>query len=571
MWWFPSGNGSTPAAHMSKGRNGGWVPRIPLPLVLPSLNRGVGFTHEERRRLGLVGRLPPGVLTLEQQAERVWLQLQSAPTDLARNVLLDQLHYRHEVLYFKVLLEHLPELLPVVYTPTVGEAIQRFSEEYRGQRGIFLSIDHPEEIAESFATLEFGPDDVDLIVCTDGEAILGIGDWGVGGIEISVGKLAVYTAGGGIDPRRTIAVSLDVGTDNDQLLDDPFYVGNRHRRCRGAEYDEFIGRYVETVHRLFPHAMLHFEDFGPVNARAILKKYASDYCVFNDDVQGTGAVVMAAVYAGLQVTGIPMREQRVVVFGAGTAGIGVVDQIRDAMVTDGAGVEQAAAQIWPIDRQGLLFDDMDDLRDFQRPYAKDRRRSGVQPGRRVDLVEAIELAEPTILLGCSAVPGAFTKEAVEAMTASTDRPLIFPLSNPTSRMEAVPADLLAWSSGKALLATGSPMPPTEYEGARYRIGQANNALVFPGIGLGVIVAAAQRITPRMLQAAAKAVAQLADPTQPGAGLLPGIEDLRGISAVVAEAVYEAAVEDGVATKTHANVKQAIFDTRWLPRYDGRSD
>lgn len=545
----------------------GCIPRIPLAMVLPSLNRGVGFTHEERQRLGLVGRLPPGVLTLEQQAERVWLQLQSLSTDLARNVLLDQLHYRHEVLYFKVLLEHLPELLPVVYTPTVGEAIQRFSEEYRGQRGIYLSIDDPDAIEESFETLQLGPDDVDLIVCTDSEAILGIGDWGVGGIEISVGKLALYTAGGGIDPRRTIPVVLDVGTDNEQLLTDPFYVGNRHARRQGAEYHEFIQRYVETAHRLFPHAMLHFEDFGPANARAILDKYSPNYCVFNDDIQGTGAVVMAALYGGLRVTGIPMRDQKVVVFGAGTAGIGIADQIRDAMVADGTTVEQATAQIWPIDKQGLLFDDMDDLRDFQVPYAKNRRRLGVGAGQRVDLLEAIGMAAPTILLGSSTVPGAFTREVVEAMVACTERPLIFPLSNPTSRMEAVPADVLAWSGGEALVATGSPAVPVEYEGTFYRIGQANNALVFPGIGLGVIVGGAERVTKRMLNAAAKAVAQQSDPPQPGYAVLPDIDDLSAISAVVAEAVYHAAVEDGVATKKHGNVKQTIFGTRWLPRYD----
>ena len=300
----------------------GRVPQIPDALATPSLNRGVGFTHEERRRLGLTGRLPSGVLTLEQQAERVWRQLQGMPTNMARYLHLDQLHYRNEVLYFKVLSEHLPELMPVVYTPTVGEAIQRFSGEYRGQRGLYLSIDHPEEIAESFETFGLGPDDVDLVACTDAEGILGIGDWGVGGIQIVVGKLALYTAGGGIDPRRTIAVSLDVGTDNEQLLNDPFYVGNRHARRRGADYEEFIQNYIETVHRLFPKAMLHFEDFGPGNARAILDKYSSDYCIFNDDVQGTGAAMVATLYSGLKVTGIPMRDQKMVIFGAGTAGIG---------------------------------------------------------------------------------------------------------------------------------------------------------------------------------------------------------------------------------------------------------
>jgi malate dehydrogenase (oxaloacetate-decarboxylating) len=542
------------------------VPQVPVALATPSLNRGVGFTHEERHRLGLTGRLPSGVLTLDEQAERVWRQLQSMPTDLGRNLLLDQLHYRHEILYFKVLSEHLTELIPVVYTPTVGEAIQRFSTEYRGQRGLYLSIDHADEIAEAFETLKLEPDDVDLIVCTDAEAILGIGDWGVGGIEISVGKLALYTAGGGINPCRTIAVSLDVGTDNEQLLQDPFYVGNRHARRRGAEYDAFIQQYVETAHRLFPHALLHFEDFGPVNARKILATYAPDYCVFNDDVQGTGAVVMAALYAALRVTRRPMRDQKVMVFGAGTAGLGIADQIRDAMVADGATVEQATAQIWPIDKPGLLFDDMDDLRDFQVPYAKNRGELGVAAGQRIGLVEAIKLAAPSMLIGTSTVYGAFTRDVIEAMTAAADRPLIFPISNPTSRMEAMPSDIIAWSHGKALVATGSPIAPVLHHGTTYVIGQANNALVFPGIGLGVIVAGATRVTKGMLDAAAKAVAGQADPFRPGGALLPDVDNLRTTSAVVAEAVYHAAVADGVATKAGGDVVQTILDTMWTPEY-----
>lgn len=543
----------------------GRAPHVPDALATPSLNRGVAFTHEERRRLKLTGRLPPGVLSLTEQAERVWLQLQGMATDLARNLLLEQLHNRNEVLYFAVLSEHLPELMPVVYTPTVGEAIQRFSEEYRGQRGLYLSIDRPDEIAASFSTLELGPEDVDLIVCTDAEAILGIGDWGVGGIQIAVGKLALYTAGGGIDPRRTIPVALDVGTDNEQLLQDRFYVGNRHARRRGAEYAAFIRRYIQTAHRLFPHAMLHFEDFGPANARAILVTYP-EYCVFNDDVQGTGAVVMAALYSASRVTGIPMRDQKVVVFGAGTAGIGIADQIRDAMVADGASVEQATSQIWPIDKQGLLFDDMDDLRSFQVPYAKRRTLAGVGPAEQVGLAAAVKLASPTLLLGCSAVPGAFTREVVEAMSASTERPLIFPLSNPTSRMEAMPADVVSWSKGKALVATGSPVAPVVYDDTTYLIGQANNVLVFPGIGLGVVVAGARRVTHGMLDAAAKAIAQQADPALPGASLLPDVRNLRAVSAVVAEAVYCAAEKDGVATKKHDDVVQTILDTMWRPEY-----
>ncbi|AGB24608.1 malic enzyme [Mycobacterium sp. JS623] len=541
-------------------------PHLPDALATPSVNRGVGFTHEQRRELGLTGRLPSGVLSLEQQAERVWQQLQRLGTDLDRNLLLDQLRSRHEVLYFKVLSDHLTELMPVVYTPTVGEAIQEFSDECRGQRGLYLSIDQPDEIAEAFQTLGLAPDDVDLIVCTDAEAISGIGDWGVNGIEIAVGKLALYTAGGGIDPRRTIAVSLDVGTDNEQLLNDPFYLGNRHLRRRGAAYDEFLENYIQTADRLFPNAILHFEDFGPTNARAILDMYVADYCVFNDDVQGTGAVVMAALYSAEKVTGIAMSDQQVVVFGAGTAGLGIADQIRDVMVSNGATVEQAYARIWPIDKPGLLFDDMDDLHEFQKPYTKNRAKLGVGAAERVGLLDAIKMVSPTILLGCSAVHGAFTREVVEAMVASTPRPVIMPLSNPISLLEAMPADLLAWSDGKALVATGSPIAPVEHDGTSYRIGQANNVLVFPGIGRGIIIAGAQRVTKRMLDAAAKAVAGKADPMEPGASLLPDIKDLRATSTAVAAAVYHAAVEDGVATKKHHDLVRAILNTMWVPEY-----
>ncbi|CDO89583.1 NAD-dependent malic enzyme [Mycobacterium triplex] len=545
----------------------GHVPRIPIAMSSPSLNRGVGFTHEQRQRLGLTGRLPSAVLTLEQQADRVWHQLQSMSTDLGRNLLLEQLHYRHELLYYKVLEDHLPELMPVVYTPTVGEAIQRFSDEYRGQRGLFLSIDEPDDIADAFQTFGLGPDDVDLIVCTDAEAILGIGDWGVGGIQIAVGKLALYTAGGGIDPRRCIAVSLDVGTNNEQLLQDPFYLGNRHARREGAEYDDFIKRYIETANRLFPNAILHFEDFGPINARKILTTYGDDYCVFNDDVQGTGAVVVAAVHGGARLTGVPLRDQKTIVFGAGTAGIGVADQLRDAMVDDGATPDEATSAIWAIDKQGLLFNDMDDLRDFQVPYAKDRRQLGVAAGERVGLVDAIKLASPTLLLGCSTVFGAFTREVVEAMTASCERPMIFPLSNPTSRMEAMPADVLAWSNGRALVATGTPVAPTEYNGVTHTIGQANNVLVFPGLGLGIIVAGARRLTRAMLHAAAKAIAGQASPTNPGDSLLPDVQNLCAVSCAVAEAVYRAAVDDGVATRKHDDPRQVALDTMWRPEYD----
>jgi malate dehydrogenase (oxaloacetate-decarboxylating) len=543
------------------------APHIPEALTSPSLNRGTAFDHGQRRALGLTGRLPSAVLTLEDQAQRLWQQLQGLPSDLARNLLLEQMHNRNEVLYFKVLSEHLPELLPVVYDPTVGAAIEQYSDEYRGQRGVFLSIDRAGEIAESFNTLGVGADDVDLIVCSDAEAILGIGDWGVGGIQIAIGKLAIYTAGAGVDPCRTIAVSLDVGTDNETLLNDPFYLGNRHARRRGADYDAFIKSYIETAHALFPNAMLHFEDFGPEHARAILARYSPDYCVFNDDVQGTGAVVMAAVYSGLKVAGTAMAEQTLVVFGSGTAGVGIADQVRDAMIADGATPEQASAQVWLVDKQGLLFDDMDDLRDFQTPYAKNRQQLGVGDDR-VGLVDTIKMASATILLGTSTVHGAFTRDVIQAMAASTQRPMIFPISNPTEKIEAMPADVLDWSGGKALVATGIPVDPVTYDGITYQIGQANNFLVFPGLGLGVIVAGAQRVTKGMLEAAAKAVAHQADVSTPGAALLPNVRNLRALSAVVAEAVYSAAHADGVATEKPDNVVQAIADTMWQPCYDG---
>jgi malate dehydrogenase (oxaloacetate-decarboxylating) len=431
---------------------------------------------------------------------------------------------------------------------------------------VYLSIDRPDEIAKSFQTLGWDPDDVDLIVCSDAEEILGIGDWGVGGIQIAIGKLAIYTAGAGVDPSRTIAVSLDVGTDNATLLNDPFYLGNRHARHRGADYDAFIQSYIETAHNLFPNAMLHFEDFGPEHARDILARYSPDYCVFNDDVQGTGAVVMAAVYSGLKIARSPMADQKLVVFGSGTAGVGIADQLRDAMIADGATEAQATAQVWLVDKQGLLFDDMDDLRNFQAPYAKNRKRLDVADSERVGLVETIKMASPTILLGTSTVHGAFTRDVIEAMAVSTERPLIFPISNPTEKIEAMPADVLDWSGGKALVATGIPVAPVEYDGTVYEIGQANNFLVFPGLGLGVIVAGAQRVTKGMLEAAAKAVAHEADPSAPGAALLPNVKNLRALSAVVAEAVYAAAHTDGVATKKPDNLVQAIADTMWQPIY-----
>jgi malate dehydrogenase (oxaloacetate-decarboxylating) len=533
----------------------------------PSVNHGVAFTQQERAELGLVGRLPAAVLSLDQQADRAYLQLRAQPTDLAKNVFLEQLRDRNETLYFKLLADHLAELLPVVYDPTVGDAIEEYSQEYRQPRGVFLSIDHLEDMEAAFGGLGLGPDDVDLIVCSDAEEILGIGDWGVGGIQIAVGKLAVYTAAAGIDPRRVIPVSLDVGTDNESLLNDALYLGNRHARVRGADYDAFIEKYLQTVSSLFPKALLHFEDFGPENARRILVTYGDRYRIFNDDMQGTGAITLAAVLSALKVTGIPMREQKVVVFGAGTAGVGIADQLRDAMIRDGASEGAATAQVWLVDKQGLLTSGMTGLRDFQKPYARSAAEvAGWDGGGAISLLETIGHVKPTILVGTSTAHGAFTREVVEAMSAAAERPIIFPLSNPTSRIEAMPADIITWSRGKALVATGIPVPPVEYAGLTYQIGQANNALLYPGLGLGTNVAQASKVTAGMLLAAAQAVAGQVDVSEPGASLLPEVENLRASSATTAVAVVRAAAADGVAASGVGNPVQAVQDAMWQPAY-----
>ncbi|MEU2376344.1 NAD-dependent malic enzyme [Streptomyces misionensis] len=544
------------------------TPAIPGVLVDPLRNRGVAFTPEEREALGLTGRLPSGVLALEQQAQRAYQQMQAQSGDLAKNVYLEQLHDRNETLYFRVLVEHLVELLPIVYDPTVGEAIEKYSHEYRSPRGVFLSIDRPDDMEKAFATLRLGPGDVDLIVCTDAEEILGIGDWGVGGIQISVGKLAVYTAAAGIDPRRVVPVSLDVGTDRRSLLEDPLYLGNRHHRVRGADYDAFIERYLETASSTFPDALLHFEDFGPGNARRILEQYGGRYRIFNDDMQGTGAITLAAALSAVKVSGVRMRDQKLVVFGAGTAGVGIADQLRDAMVRDGADPKQAAAHVWLIDKQGLLTGGMDGLRDFQQPYARDPDEVAdwARDDGAISLLETVRRVEPTILLGTSTVHGAFTREVVQAMSEGTERPIVFPLSNPTSRIEAMPADVIAWSGGKALVAAGIPVPPVEYDGTTYQIGQANNALLYPGLGLGTIVSGASQVTSGMLLAAAQAVADQVDPSGPGGSLLPPVENLRESSAVTATAVAKAALDDGVATSKPADVSKAVREAMWQPVY-----
>jgi len=556
-------------------------------------NRGVAFTAAEREALGLTGRLPSGVLTLDQQARRAYQQLQLQGGDLAKNVYMEQLHDRNEVLYFKVLLDHLAELLPVVYDPVVGDAIEQYSHEYRRPRGIYLSIDRPDDIEAAFGTLGLEPGDADLIVCSDAEEILGIGDWGVGGIQIAVGKLAVYTAAAGIDPRRVIPVSLDVGTDNEGLLNDPLYLGNRHARVRGAAYDAFIRKYLEVASSLFPGALLHFEDFGAGNARRILVSYRDKYRIFNDDMQGTGAVVMAGLFNALKVTGTRWRDQQVVILGGGTAGAGIADQIRDQMARDGLDADQATRRIWIVDLPGLLAEDMgESLLDYQRPYARPaaevsgwaRTPVAVDPSAAIRWPEMAALRQaraasgiitlptvvgqvkPTILIGASTAHGAFTRQVVEAMSAAVERPVIFPISNPTSQIEAMPADIITWSRGRALVATGLPIAPVNYAGVTYSFGQANNALLYPGLGLGTVVSGASTVTDGMLLAAAEAVAGQVDVSAPGASLLPAVENLRASSATTAVAVVAAAMADGVATAKPDNPVQAVQDAMWQPVY-----
>lgn len=483
------------------------APQPPI-VTNPLTNRGTAFTADQRHRLGLVGRFPSAVETLDQQASRAYSQLESLSTDLERYVFLDQLHNRNETLYYKILIEHLAELLPVVYDPTVGEAIKMWSRDYRRSRAVYLSVDRVEDVRPSFEELGLGPDDVDLLVVSDAEEILGIGDWGVNGTDISVGKLAVYTAAAGIHPERTIAVNLDCGTDNEALLNDPAYLGNRHARVRGERYDALVDEYLSVAAELFPRALLHFEDFGPSNARRILQANRDTYRIFNDDMQGTGAIVIAAVVSGMRVTGQTFADQRLLVYGAGTAGTGMADQIHAGMLREGLSDDEARSRIWLIDRNGLVTDDMEGLPDYQRAYARPAAEVagwGEERGR-IGLLETVRRVHPTILIGTSTDHGAFTREVVEAMCAGVERPIILPLSNPTERIEAMPSDVIAWSRGAALVATGIPVEPVDYEGRTYTIGQGNNALLYPGLGLGTIVSGASQVTDGMLLAAAQAVA-----------------------------------------------------------------
>jgi malate dehydrogenase (oxaloacetate-decarboxylating) len=539
-------------------------------LRIPRLNRGTAFTLEERERFDLIGHLPTGVTPLEAQLQRSYHQFLRAETDLDKFAFLSALRDRNTVLFYRLLSEHLEEMMPIVYTPTIGAAIIAFSQSYQRLHGVFLSIDHPEQIERSLQGQGRNPEDVDLLIVTDSEGILGIGDQGVGGIQIALGKKSLYTAAAGIDPNRAVAVVLDVGTDNLSLLSDPLYLGLRRSRVRGQRYDDFLEAFVAAATAVFPHAMIHWEDFGAANAHRVLERYRDRVCTFNDDVQGTAAVVAAAALAAVRSQGQRLRDQRVVIHGAGTAGVGVADLLRDLMIEEGASPQQAMAAFWGLGSRGLLTTALGDrIRPFQQPYARPASESAawtLDVEGHIGLGDVVRNVRPTILIGTSGQAGAFTEAVVREMAAHVERPVIMPLSNPTSLVEATPADLLAWTEGRALIATGSPFAPVRLGDREYRIAQANNAFVFPGLGLGVAVCRATRVTDRMIAAAAEAVAGLATTAQPGSALLPQISELRMVSATVAIAVARAAERDGVATRPLDNPVQDVLDAMWTPVY-----
>lgn len=535
----------------------------------PFLNKGSAFSKEEREDLGLDGLLPSRVMTLDEQVKRAYEQYSMRTTNLFKNGVLYDLYNRNVVLFYRLLRDHLAEMLPIIYTPTVGEAIKTYSHTFRRPGGMYLSIDDPEGIEKAFYNLDQPKNGIDLIVVTDSESILGIGDQGVGGINIAIGKLAVYTAAAGIDPSRVLPVVLDVGTNNQALIADPIYIGNKFARVRGNRYDEFIDLFVQAARKFFPEVLIHWEDLGNVNARKIMDKYGDTILTFNDDIQGTGAVTLAAVMSALKVTGESLRDQRIVVFGPGAAGIGNADQLVDAMVLEGLTKEEAYERFWAIDYRGLLTDETQDVLKFQKPYVRkaeevrdwDRNEDGL-----ITSAEVVPRVKPTILIGTSGQAGAFTEEIVKEMAKHVERPIIMPMSNPTALAEAIPENLIKWTNGKALIATGSPFANVNYNGVTYEIGQSNNAFVFPGLGLGAIVAKAEIISKGMFAAAANAVAKMSDTNRLGASLLPSIEKLREVSEYVAIEVAKAAISEGIARADIKDVEKAVAATMWEPVY-----
>ena len=537
----------------------------------PLLNKGTAFSAQERKELGLSGLLPPEISTLESQVKSAYTQYGRLPDSLSKNIYLTALHDRNEVLFYRLFSGHLREMIPIVNDLTVGLAIEHYHHECRRPRGIYLSIDHLDGIEDAFRNLGAGPGEIDLILATDAEQILGVGDWGVGGIEVSIGKLAIYTAAGGVDPTRVIPVMLDPGTNRESLLSDAMYIGNRHPRVRGEEYDNFIEAYVQAVSKLFPGALLQWEDFAPENGRRILEKYRNRICTFNEDMQGTGAIALAAAISAVRVSGVPLRQQRVVVFGAGTAGVGIADQMRDAMMREGLSADEATRRIWCVDRDGLLTSDMSShLLDYQISYARPAGEGKTwqidRHGHGAGLAEVVHRVQPTILIGASGSPGSFTQAIVQEMSAHTERPIIFTLSTPAARAEANATDLIAWTEGRGLIAMGAECPPVTYKGATYVIAQMSNSMLYPGLALGAIVSRATRVSNGMFAAAANAVSSLVTVRQQGASLLPHIDDLRSVSMTVAGAVAEAAQAEGLAGIKLQDIVRQVKDAMWQPDY-----
>ena len=531
----------------------------------PFKNKGTAFTQEERQELGLVGLLPPYVQTLEEQAAQTYAHMHQKTTDLEKRLFLMEIFNTNRTLFYYLFSQHLEEFNPIVYDPTIADTIENYSELFVDpQYAAYLDINHPENIEATLKNAA-GDRDIRLIVVTDAEGILGIGDWGTNGVDISVGKLMVYTGAAGIDPASVLPLVIDAGTNRQSLLDDPNYLGNRHERVRGDRYYDFIDQFVETAERRFPKLYLHWEDFGRGNAANILNKYKTKIPTFNDDIQGTGIVTLGGIFVAMDIAGEKLTDQVYLCYGGGTAGAGIASRVLREMVVDGLSEEEAYKRFFMVDKQGLLFDDMDDLTPEQRPFAK-IRSDFANADKLTDLLEVVKTVKPTILVGTSTQPGTFTKEVVEAMCENTERPVIFPLSNPTKLAEATAKDLIEWSNGKAFVATGIPSADVEYNGVTYVIGQANNALIYPGLGLGMLASEASLLTDEMIGAAAHALSGIVEITKPGAPVLPPFKYVAEVSLKVATAVAKKAQEQGLARAAEQDMEKAVREFRWTPKY-----
>lgn len=531
----------------------------------PFLNKGTAFTMEERKELGLLGILPPYVQTIEEQAEQAYQHFLRKPSNLEKRHFLMEIFNTNRTLFYYLFNQHIVEFNPIVYDPVIAETIEEYSELYVDpQYAAYLDINHPENIEETLKNAA-GDRDIRLIVVTDAEGILGIGDWGVQGVDISVGKLMIYTAAAGIDPASVMPLVIDAGTNRKELLENPMYLGNRHERVTGDKYYEFIDKFVQTAENMFPKLYLHWEDFGRSNAANILNKYKKKIPTFNDDIQGTGIVVLGGIFGAMDITGEKLTDQVYLCYGGGSAGAGIADRVHAEMVSEGLTPEEAYKHFFMIDKQGLLFDDMEDLTPAQKPFAK-KREDFADCGDMTSLLNVIKTVKPTILVGTSTDAGAFTKEVVEAMCENTERPVIFPISNPTKKLEATAKQVIEWSDGKAFVATGVPSGTVSYKGVDYQIGQANNALIYPGLGLGMLASEASLLTDEMIGAAAHSLSGLVDPGQPGAPVLPPFQYVAEVSIKVAEAVAKKAQEQGLAQAEEKDMAKAVRDLKWYPKY-----